>query len=86
MQVVLKSICLAIYVLAMLETLLAPGASLTTVLQYAALLLVAAHILEVLFVFRCLSRHSGPLVDSLALTLLFGVLHWLPLKRRQPEA
>jgi len=41
--------------------------------------LLAVHALEVVFCFRKVSLHKGPLLDSVLLTLLFGFLHWKPL-------
>lgn len=52
-----------------------------SVLQRAAVVLLALHLLEVPLAFRYIRRHPGPLVDSVGLTLLFGFLHWLPLKK-----
>ena len=48
-------------------------------LRIAALVLLAVHALEVVFCFRKVSLHKGPLLDSVLLTLLFGFLHWKPL-------
>jgi hypothetical protein len=53
----------------------------TSILQKAALILLAAHTLELLFAYKSVQRYSGPLVDSIALTLLFGLLHWKPLSK-----
>jgi uncharacterized membrane protein len=78
----MKTGCLAAYLLAALGTLAAPELAITTVLQYAALILLAGHVLELPLAYRYLERYPGPLIDSIALSLLFGVLHWLPLKRR----
>jgi len=38
-------------------------------------------VLEVLIAFKYIQRYPGPLIDSVALTLLFGFLRWLPLKK-----
>ena len=48
---------------------------------FAGVLLVV-HALEVPFVLAHLRRRRGPLAASIALNLLFGLLHWMPLKRR----
>ncbi|SFP99473.1 hypothetical protein SAMN03159417_03922 [Ralstonia sp. NFACC01] len=48
-------------------------------LRIVALVLLAVHALEVVFCFRKVSLHKGPLLDSVLLTLLFGFLHWKPL-------
>ncbi len=39
------------------------------------------HALEVPFVLAHLRRYRGSLAASIALNLLFGLLHWVPLKR-----
>jgi hypothetical protein len=31
--------------------------------------------------FQCHQRYPGLLIDSIGLTLLFGFLHWLPLRK-----
>lgn len=54
--------------------------------QLIAVLLLAAHAVELLVAFKHIKRHPGPLVDSIALTLLFGVLHWLPLAKGRVAA
>lgn len=41
--------------------------------------LLAVHLLEVVFCFRKVALHKGPLFDSVLLTLLFGFLHWKPM-------
>lgn len=77
----LKAILLAIYALAILGLLgvLPPG--LASVLTKIALILVAAHLLELAIAFKAVRRYPGPLVDSIGLTLLFGILHWRPLSK-----
>ena len=45
----------------------------------AAMLVV--HAIEVPFVLPHLRRHRGSLAASIVLNLLFGLLHWVPLKR-----
>lgn len=44
-----------------------------------AAVLLAVHLLEVVFCFRKVALHKGPLFDSVLLTLLFGFLHWKPM-------
>lgn len=46
-----------------------------------SIVLLVAHLAEVPIAFRYIRLYRGPLVDSIALTLLFGFFHWLPLKR-----
>jgi len=50
--------------------------------QNIAAILLGLHVLELAIAWRSVVRHAGPLVDSIALTLLFGLLHWLPLAKR----
>ena len=50
-------------------------------MQYVALILLSAHAVEVLIAFKSVKRYKGALVVSVALTLLFGLLHWIPLAR-----
>jgi uncharacterized protein YhhL (DUF1145 family) len=77
----LKAILLAIYALAILGLLgvLPPGVA--SVLAKIAVVLVAAHLLELAIAFKAVKRYQGPLIDSIALTLLFGILHWRPLSK-----
>ena len=51
-------------------------------MQKAALDPLAAHVLELLFAFKNVRRYRGPLVDSIGLTLVFGLLHWKPLLKK----
>lgn len=74
-----KGSLLAIYILAAVGGLLMLPERLVDGLQIAALVLLAAHMLEILVAFKSIRRYQGPLIDSLALTLLFGFLHWKPL-------
>ena len=46
-----------------------------------AVLLLAGHVLELLVAFSAIKRYPGLLIDSIGLTLLFGFLHWLPLRK-----
>ena len=52
----------------------------STALNISAVL-VGIHILELIFVYKYVKRYTGPggLAASIALTLLFGLLHWRPL-------
>ena len=81
MNTSLKAGCLAIFLLAVVSTQIALPAGIGPAVQTIALILLAAHTLELLVAFSAVKRHPGPLVDSIALTLLFGFFHWLPLKR-----
>lgn len=76
----LKAGCLALYALA-LFSLWIPLTGADPLLQYAALALLVAHLLEALAFFRLVRRYPGSIATSLLLTLLFGFLHWWPLRQ-----
>jgi membrane protease YdiL (CAAX protease family) len=82
MNTALKAACLAIYLLAIVGAFGVLPAGITSILQKTAVILLAAHVLELLFAYKRVQRYQGPLVDSIALTLLFGLLHWKPLARQ----
>lgn len=57
-------------------------AGLEAVLQYGTLALLVAHAVEVVACFRWLRLYPGSVVVSVALTMLFGFVHWMPYKKR----
>lgn len=77
---VLKAACLAIYGFA-LASLVVPGLSsgLAHGVEIVAMVFLATHALEAAFVFERLRLYRWPLALSVLLTLLFGMLHWMPL-------
>jgi len=77
-----KASCLAVYLLAVLGAVVALPFGIAPALQYLAVILLVLHALEALIALRSVRRYPGPLVDSIALTLLFGFLHWKPLTGR----
>ncbi len=48
-------------------------------LRLLTVVLLAAHLLEVVICFRKVALYKGPLLESVLLTLLFGFLHWKPI-------
>ncbi len=73
----LKVGMLALYGITILSLVVAiPGGAL---LQKLMLIILIAHVGEVLFCQKQIRLHQGPLVDSIGLTLLFGFVHWKPL-------
>lgn len=76
---ILKAVCLAIYALAMasLAGLLPSG--LASIMQTIALVMLMAHAVELLVMFKHVKRYPGPLAVSVLLAMLFGLLHWKPL-------
>jgi len=77
----LKAGALVIYLLAVVSVAGWLPAGLASVLQLLVVALLALHLLELPIAFKYIQRYPGPLVDSVALALLFGFLHWLPLKK-----
>jgi hypothetical protein len=81
MNTYLKALCLAIYLLAVIGEFVVLPFGVTSGLQKVAVILLAAHVLELIVAFKSVKRYQGPLIDSIALTLLFGLLHWKPLSK-----
>lgn len=80
MRNILKAGCLAIYALAIAGFFMALPFAMP--LRYAAAILLGAHLLEALAMFRHVRKYPGSLAASLIRTLLFGFLHWWPLRQR----
>lgn len=82
----LKTMCLAIYALALVGLAGVLPHGLATATQALALLFLVVHVLEVIFMFRYVRLYSGSSAMSVFLTLLFGLLHWKPLANAQTRA
>jgi len=82
MKTFLKANCIALYLLAIgaLFTELLWGSG--PYLQRLALALVAVHAIETVVAFKHVKAYRGPLWASIALSLLYGLLHWWPLAKR----
>ena len=50
-------------------------------LQRISLILLAVHAVEAVVMFKDVRRYHGALGTSIVLSLLFGLLHWLPLRK-----
>lgn len=73
----LKAGMLGLYALTILSLLVdLPGGG---TLQTIILVVLLAHVGEIIFCQKQIRLHQGPLVDSIGLTLLFGFVHWKPL-------
>jgi hypothetical protein len=81
MNGILKVLCLATYALALVAPFVALPLDAGPNLQKLALILIAAHVLELPIAYRHLAQYKGPFIDSVALSLLYGLLHWLPLAK-----
>ncbi len=81
MNTLMKAGCAAIYLLALASLAWPFPGGAGAVIQTLALALLAVHALEMLFVFKHIKSYPGPLATSVALSLLFGLLHWMPLAK-----
>lgn len=82
MMASIKLLALAVYIAAGASLLVPLPLGAGPLLQLLALVLLAAHTLEVVVYWRWVRAWEGPLAASIALTLLFGLAHWLPLRER----
>lgn len=82
----LRALCLLAYLMAgaKLAGLLPPGSFERAPL--VAAILLALHAAELAFAFKHVRRYQGALAVSVLLTLLFGLLHWLPLAKQHALA
>ena len=76
----LKALCLAVYGLAILANFVAMPGWLASGAQTLAVIILAIHVIETFFFWRYVKMWKGPLIGSIALTLLFGILHWKPMQ------
>ncbi|MES2910155.1 MAG: hypothetical protein V4718_02130 [Pseudomonadota bacterium] len=78
-SLIIKLVLLGLYIgaLASLAGLVPPDAARR--LQNIALIVLVIHVIEMAVMFKHVKRYPGPLAVSMALTLLFGMLHWKPL-------
>ena len=56
------------------------------IVQTMSLALLLIHALECLLAYRYIKLYEGALAVSLVLSMLFGLLHWMPLARKAREA
>ncbi len=80
MFTVLKAMCLAVYGLAIAANYIAMPGWLASGAQTLAVIMIGLHVIETFFFWRYVKMWQGPLVVSVALTLLFGILHWKPMQ------
>ena len=77
-----RAALLALYALAIAAIVAPLPWDIGPVVQRIALITVAIHVIELVLVFKYVKAYAGPLANSVVLTLLFGLLHWLPIKNR----
>ncbi|SOE62312.1 hypothetical protein SAMN05414139_02083 [Burkholderia sp. D7] len=81
----LKAGCLAIYGLALAGMAGLLPHLLAWTMEIVAAAFLGIHALELVFVFGKVRLYRGPLAASVLLTLLFGLLHWIPLANAQAQ-
>lgn len=77
----LRFLCLALYLCALLAIMVDLPMQAGPWVQLLALLVLMAHALETVVAFKAVKAYPGPLYQSIVLSLLFGLLHWLPLSK-----
>jgi len=83
MLMMLKAACLAIYGLALAGLAGCWSGRLVHPMESIAAVFLLTHVLEVVFLQSKVRLYRGSLALSMLLTVLFGVLHWMPLARAQ---
>jgi hypothetical protein len=83
---VLKAACLGAYIMAFAGVAGLITGELSTRAQHLALAMLLIHVLELVVMFKHVRLYRGPLPVSIALTLLFGILHWRPLAREAAKS
>ena len=83
MFLILKIACLAVYAMALAGLAGLLGGELANRMLSVAVVLLTLHVLELVFMFNHVRKYRGPLLVSVLLTLLFGLLHWKPLVARR---
>lgn len=78
----LKASLLGVYLLGIASHIVALPGQAGPIVQTASLALLLIHALECLLAYRYIKLYEGPLAKSLLLSLLFGLLHWMPLARK----
>lgn len=81
MLMLLKAGCVLAYIAGLLVWAGVMPATVGTWPVNLAIILLGAHAVELLFVFKYVKRYPGPLSLSVLLALLFGLLHWRPLMK-----
>jgi len=81
-----KALLSATYLVAIVSLFVALPMGAGPVVQKLALALIAVHVLECVLAFKYVKSYPGPLLTSVVLALLFGLLHWMPLAKAVRQA
>lgn len=82
----LKAGCIALYALAIAALFVELPMGSGPIFQRIAIVILLAHALESVVAFKHVKAYQGPFAKSLCLTLLFGLLHWLPIAKASNAA
>ena len=85
MMTFFKLMCLVLYTLGLggVFGMLPPSWHIVVSIAGAVL---AAHVIELIIMFKHVRRYQGSLIISILLTLLFGFLHWKPIADHETTA
>lgn len=81
-----KALLIATYLVALASLFIELPMGAAPVVQKLALALIAVHVLECVLAFKYVKSYPGPLLTSVTLALLFGLLHWMPLAKAARQA
>jgi hypothetical protein len=76
-----KANLIALYVLALVSLGVTLPWGSGPYLQRIALVVLVIHLLETVVAFKYVKAYKGPVLHSVGLSLLYGLLHWMPLAR-----
>ena len=86
MLALMKLCCLVLYAAAIAAFCGGWQGPAASIVEYAAVIFIAIHVIELPIFFKTLRTYPGSLASSVLQALLFGVLHSLPLKRAKSAA
>lgn len=81
MNTFLKASLLVLYVLALFSLQWPLPLDTGYWMQRISLIVLAVHAVETVAMLRHVRKYAGPLWISVLLSLLFGLLHWMPLAK-----
>ena len=76
----------ALYLLALVATVAVLPWGIGPLVQRVALITLVIHVAETVLAFKHVRDYRGSLLNSVVLSLLFGLLHWLPIAKAQRQA
>lgn len=78
-----KWLALGIYLALAIAALLFPGTKAAGIIGWIFIALPVIHVLEFLLVYKTLAAATGSMAGHFLHTLVFGFVHWLPLRQHQ---